>query len=127
MLGDRHPSTLNALYNLGVLLEAQGRPADAELLLRETLSLQKATLGEHSPQARDAASWLVIVLTKQGKHEEADAMRNEMRILRRSKKSEEKKRQKIQRNIARGSTRDGAEIHENRGALLTATFRKCKK
>ncbi len=118
MLGDRHPSTLNALYNLGVLLEAQGRPADAELLLRETLSLQKATLGEHSPQARDAASWLVIVLTKQGKHEEADAMRNEMRILRRSKKSEEKKRQKIQRNIARGSTpRRSRDSRESRGSL----------
>ena len=61
--------------------------------------LQKAVLGEHSPQARDAASWLMIVLTKQGKAVEAEEMKMEMRNLRQSKKNHDKRRKVIRRNL----------------------------
>ena len=36
-LGDRHPSTLSLVYNLGSLLQKQGRLGDAIPLFREAL------------------------------------------------------------------------------------------
>ena len=48
-LGDRHPSTLNSIGNLGALLQAKGDLAAAEPLYREALEAQRETLGDRHP------------------------------------------------------------------------------
>ena len=48
-LGDKHPSTLLSLNNLGMLLRAQGKLEEAAPLCREALQAQRETLGDKHP------------------------------------------------------------------------------
>ena len=48
-LGNRHPSTLTSIGNLGILSYTKGDLAAAELLLREALEGQRKTLGDEHP------------------------------------------------------------------------------
>ena len=48
-LGDDHPDTLSAINNLAYLIEAQGRPSEAEPLYREALEGRRRVLGDDHP------------------------------------------------------------------------------
>ena len=48
-LGNRHPSTLISINDLGVLLKAKGDLAAAEPLYREALKGRRETLGSRHP------------------------------------------------------------------------------
>ena len=48
-LGDTHPNTLNSINNFAMLLEAQRKLSEAELLYREAVSGAKNTLGVEHP------------------------------------------------------------------------------
>ena len=50
-LGDRHPSTLTSLNNLGMLQKAKGDLAGAEPLYVEALQALRETLGDRHPGA----------------------------------------------------------------------------
>ncbi len=54
MLGDAHPDTLGSISNLAVLLQAQGKLAEAGPLFREALDGQRRTLGDAHPNTRNA-------------------------------------------------------------------------
>ena len=47
--GNRHPSTLTSINNLGWLLREKGDLAAAETLYREALEGQRETLGDRHP------------------------------------------------------------------------------
>ena len=55
-LGDRHPSTLASIYNVGLLLEAMGELGEAEPLLEEALQGRKETLGDRHPDTLTSIS-----------------------------------------------------------------------
>ena len=48
-LGNRHPSTLISISNLGLILHDMGDLSGAELLYREALEVQRETLGDQHP------------------------------------------------------------------------------
>jgi phosphoserine aminotransferase len=54
-LGDDHPDTLQTMNNLGNLLEAQEKYAEAEPIYRETLEKRRRVLAFHA-QARESGS-----------------------------------------------------------------------
>ena len=48
-LGDRHPSTLLSIANMGVLLHDMGQLEEAKPLFEEALQAQRETLGDRHP------------------------------------------------------------------------------
>ena len=65
-LGNRHPSTLISINNLGSLLQAKGDLAAAELLLREALEVQRETLGNRHPSTLTSINNLGLLLYAKG-------------------------------------------------------------
>ena len=61
-LGNRHPSTLASISNLGGLLYAKADLAAAELLLHEALEVRRETLGERHPDTLTAINSLNALL-----------------------------------------------------------------
>ena len=55
-LGDRHPSTLTSINNLGLLLHAMGKLEEARPLLEEALQAQRETLGDRHPDTLTSIS-----------------------------------------------------------------------
>ena len=71
ILGAQHSSTLSSVWNLGRLLEDQGKLREAEALLREALTGGVRALGRAHADAQGACLALVRVLTAQGKARDA--------------------------------------------------------
>ena len=65
-LGNRHPSTLGSINNLGLLLVAKGDLAAAEPLCREALEGKRETLGSQHRSALLAISCLGALLYAKG-------------------------------------------------------------
>ena len=65
-LGDRHPSTLNSINNLGQLLQAKGDLTTAEPLLREALEVSREVLGNRHPSTLISINNLGTLLNKKG-------------------------------------------------------------
>ena len=52
-LGDRHPSTLTSIFNLSMLLKAQGHEDEAKRLCQEAVTGSKEVLGVDHPDTKD--------------------------------------------------------------------------
>jgi len=84
VLGDDHPDTLVSLCNMGQLLVAQGKLAEAEPYFHQTLQGFRLVLGDEHPETLRSIANLGGVLQKQGKLKEAEAhYREAMEKLRR--------------------------------------------
>ena len=70
-LGDRHPSTLTSINNLGGLLHTQGKLDEAEPLWREALEASRAMRGDLNPGTLSFIHNLALLLKDQGKVDEA--------------------------------------------------------
>ena len=66
-LGDRHPSTLTSISNLGLLLQDQGKLDEAGVLYREALEAKRATLGDRHPSTLTSMNNLGSLLHDQGR------------------------------------------------------------
>ena len=77
MHGDRHPSTLRSINNLGSLLQDQGKLDEAGALLREALEAMRATLGDRHPNTLVSINNLGTLLQAQGKLDEAGVLYRE--------------------------------------------------
>ena len=65
-LGNRHPSTITSINNLGGLLMAKGDLDAAELLYREAMDVQRETLGNRHPNTLISISNLGLLLQDKG-------------------------------------------------------------
>jgi serine/threonine protein kinase/Tfp pilus assembly protein PilF len=70
-LGDEHPETLDSLDNLGVVLQRQGKSAEALRYHEEALEKRRRTLGEDHPSTLTSISNLGVALHHLGRSEEA--------------------------------------------------------
>ena len=70
-LGPQHDSTLIYMYNLGRLLEKQGKLREAESLFSEALTGSFRVLGRSHADTQGACAALVRVLTAQGRAHDA--------------------------------------------------------
>jgi len=62
VLGPEHPDTAQGLNNLGSVLAAQGRYADAEPLYRRALAIWEKVLGPEHPDTSTGLNDLAVVL-----------------------------------------------------------------
>ncbi|KAI1285126.1 hypothetical protein F5Y03DRAFT_193410 [Xylaria venustula] len=74
VLGREHPSTLNSMDNLALVLRSQGKYEEAETMHRQTLKLREGVLGREHPSTLNSMNNLALVLDSQGKYEEAEAI-----------------------------------------------------
>ena len=72
---------LHAANNLACALNAQGKHAEAEQMLRELLHAQRRMLGPEHPSTLGTTCDLASYLNKQGKHAEAELMQRELGLL----------------------------------------------
>ena len=79
-LGDRHPSTLISVHNLGHLLKAKGDLAAAEPLFREELEVLRETLGNRHPDTLTAIGNLGLLLQDKGDDDAAEPLLREWAI-----------------------------------------------
>ncbi len=85
-LGETHPETLHALFELGAILMRLGRFEDAEPVVRRAFEQQKALFGDDDRRTQKAYCGVGLLLIKQGKLEEAevvcrDALERQRRAL----------------------------------------------
>ena len=73
-LGAAHPSTMSALGGVAAILNAEGRYAEAEPIVREVVELQKRVLGPEHPSTLLSIHDLSQALDGQGKHEEGERL-----------------------------------------------------
>ena len=78
VLGDDHPSTLTAISNMGVLLAARGKLAEAEPYFRESLASHRRVLGDDHPDTLGAIDSMSGMLLQQGKLAEAEPYSREV-------------------------------------------------
>ncbi|MBM4051615.1 MAG: serine/threonine protein kinase [Planctomycetes bacterium] len=71
-LGEEHPNTLSSINNMGRLLQAQGKLAEAEPYYREALEKRRRTLGEEHPSTLTSIGNMGFLLQAQGKLAEAE-------------------------------------------------------
>ncbi|KAM3068017.1 hypothetical protein ACMFMG_011064 [Clarireedia jacksonii] len=69
-----HPDTLMTMSNFAVVLEKQGKYADAEAMNRQTLEIKEEVLGKTHPSTFTTMGNLAFVLNRQGKYTDAEAM-----------------------------------------------------
>jgi len=69
-----HPNTLTNMSDLALVLDRQGKYADAEAMNRQTLEISKKVLGKTHPSTLSTMSNLAVVLDSQGKYADAEAM-----------------------------------------------------
>ncbi|MGQ0629267.1 MAG: tetratricopeptide repeat protein, partial [Phycisphaerales bacterium] len=72
VLGEEHKDTITSINNMGVLLQAQGKLAEAETCLREALERSRRLLGESHPNTLDSVNNMGALLQSQGKYAEAE-------------------------------------------------------
>ncbi len=77
VLGEDHPTTLLALWNLGVLYKSTARFEEAEEALRAVLDIRRRVLGDDHPDVAAALSSLAPVLGRTGRFEEGETMLSE--------------------------------------------------
>ncbi|MDG2032135.1 MAG: tetratricopeptide repeat protein, partial [Phycisphaerales bacterium] len=77
MLGEEHPDTLISISNMGFLLSAQGKLAEAEPYYREALEKFRRVLGEEHPDTLVSISYTGVLLRAQGKLAEAETYYHE--------------------------------------------------
>jgi Tfp pilus assembly protein PilF len=68
------PKTAASLNNLGAVLQAQERYADAEPVLRRALAMKEKTLGPNNPSVAHTLSNLAQVLDALGRKAEAEKL-----------------------------------------------------
>ena len=83
VLGDDHPDTLTSLNNMGALLVAQGKPAEAEPYYREALEGNRSVLGDDHPGTLVSINNMGFLLQAQGKLAEAEPYYREAQETRR--------------------------------------------
>jgi CHAT domain-containing protein/Tfp pilus assembly protein PilF len=66
LLGEENPLTVQAMSNVGALLEARGRLPEARLHFERALAIRKKTLGEEHPDTANSMINLGSVLQDQG-------------------------------------------------------------
>ena len=71
MLGPEHPDTALSLNNLGSLLQAQGKLAEAQPYYARALAIQEKVLGPEHPNTASSLNNLGYLLQAQGKLAEA--------------------------------------------------------
>ncbi|KAF2186789.1 hypothetical protein K469DRAFT_570907 [Zopfia rhizophila CBS 207.26] len=74
VFGPEHPSTLDSVGNLGLVLDRQGKYEEAEAMHRQALKGYEKVLGPEHPSMLISVNNLGLVLGSQGKYEEAEAM-----------------------------------------------------
>ena len=74
VLSDEHPETLAAIGNMGNLLRAQGKLAEAEPYYREALEARRRVLGDEHPNTLISASNLALLLIDLGDPVEAERL-----------------------------------------------------
>jgi nucleoside phosphorylase/tetratricopeptide (TPR) repeat protein len=74
VLGSEHPSTLDSMNNLALVLDSQGKYEEAEAMHRQALMLKEKVLGREHPSTLDSMNNLAIVLDNQGKYDDAEAV-----------------------------------------------------
>jgi tetratricopeptide (TPR) repeat protein len=80
--GREHPSTLDSMDSLAVMLQGQGKYKEAEEMHRQTLELREKVLGQEHPSTLGSMNDLALVLYSQGKYEEAEGMHRQTLELR---------------------------------------------
>jgi tetratricopeptide (TPR) repeat protein len=75
-LGDNHPDTLHAQFDLAsaYIVMGEQRWPDAERLGRDTLARQRRVLGDQHPDTIESMANLATVYMYQGRHEEAEPL-----------------------------------------------------
>jgi serine/threonine protein kinase len=86
ILGEEHPDTITSISNMGVLLDRQGKLAEAEPYLSEALEKRRRVLGEEHPDTLISIINMGLLLQAQGKLAEAepicrDALEKRRRVL----------------------------------------------
>jgi serine/threonine protein kinase/tetratricopeptide (TPR) repeat protein len=89
VLGEEHPSTLNATVDLANLYSAQGRYAEAEPLYQQTLEMQKRVLGEEHPSTLSSMNNVATAYSQQGRYAEAEPLYLQMLEIQRRVLGEE--------------------------------------
>ena len=89
VLGEGHPDTLTSIDSLGLLLQDQGRLAEAEPYCREALERRRRALGEEHPDTLLSLSNLGSLLQARGKLDEAEKVTREALERRRRALGEE--------------------------------------
>jgi len=69
-----HPDVSDSINNLALVLDNQGRYAEAEPLFRELVELDRKNFGEDHPYFATTLNNLGMLLNAMGKYEEAEAM-----------------------------------------------------
>jgi eukaryotic-like serine/threonine-protein kinase len=77
LLGEEHPTTIAAIGNMGWVLTAQGKLADAEPYVRESVEKARRVMGLNDSNTLAAISGLADLLTRQGKLDEAEPFARE--------------------------------------------------
>jgi tetratricopeptide (TPR) repeat protein len=79
--GSESRELANCLYDLALVVRDQGKPAEAEAMLREALAINRKMLRSGHPRVIWSLQELSKVLREQGKIEEADALLREVRSI----------------------------------------------
>lgn len=81
-MGREHPSGLNSVSNLGLVLFNQGNYEEAEAVHRRALEARETVLGREHPETLSSIGNLGLALFDQGKYEvaESDALTGTRRI-----------------------------------------------
>ncbi|MCC6678111.1 MAG: serine/threonine protein kinase [Phycisphaerales bacterium] len=88
-LGPSHRQTLMALHNLGIVLQYQGRFAEAEATARRTLERRSTEFGEEDPDTISSMEKVSWALSSMGRLEEAEPLRVRALELRRRVQGED--------------------------------------
>jgi serine/threonine protein kinase len=76
-LGELHPHTLSAANGLGMIYTAMARPADAERIYRELLTIHRSAQPADEMQVSTGIGQLLPTLLVQGKYVEAETLTRE--------------------------------------------------
>ncbi len=89
VLGEEHPDTLTSISEMGILLQGQGKLAEAEPYYREALEKRRRVLGDEHPDTLISISNMDFLLQGQGKLAEAEPYGREALEIRRRVLGEE--------------------------------------
>jgi ornithine cyclodeaminase/alanine dehydrogenase-like protein (mu-crystallin family) len=82
VLGDDHPDTLTAAYNVAVDLRALGEYQQARALDEDTVARYRRVLGDDHPHTLASADNLAVDLRALGEHEQARQLQEWIRSQR---------------------------------------------
>jgi tetratricopeptide (TPR) repeat protein len=70
--GPEHPSTLNSMMNLGLVLQSQGKYEEAEEMHRRVSEVMEKVLGLEHPNTLTSMNNLAVLLANQGRYDKAE-------------------------------------------------------